>query len=216
MVAVLVNDKKRTMCANLNAVKNYSTDHFKENIAQLEAAKFVYCSGFFISTNFDVLMATAQHAADNNKPLIFNAGHASMYQYYPDQMKQICPFIDIIIANEEEATDFAKWRGVEDFTMQNICNAMINHEKANASRGRIAIMTRTEKPVILATKAGETVILQEFPVEPVTEEKIVDNYGVGDAFTGGFISQLIQEKDLATCVKFGIYLAREVVQSTAF
>ncbi len=59
---------------------------------------------------------------------------------------------------------------------------------------------------------SEEVELTEFPVPKVPEEQIVDTNGAGDAFVGGFLSQLYQDKDIATCVKVGINLSVDVVK----
>lgn len=45
-------------------------------------------------------------------------------------------------------------------------------------------------------------------------EKIVDTNGAGDAFIGGFLSQLVQGKELDKCVAAGNYASREVIQQS--
>lgn len=65
-------------------------------------------------------------------------------------------------------------------------------------------------PVIIAKTADNKI--QEFPVLQLTEDQIVDTNGAGDAFTGGFLSQFIQNKPLETCMKCAIYCASECIQ----
>lgn len=52
----------------------------------------------------------------------------------------------------------------------------------------------------------------EIPVDEIPVDEIVDTNGAGDAFVGGFLSQFIQEKSLETCVRAGIFAAREVIK----
>lgn len=52
----------------------------------------------------------------------------------------------------------------------------------------------------------------EIPVEKLPADKIVDTNGAGDAFVGGFLAQLVQEKSLETCVRCGIWAARQIIQ----
>ena len=52
----------------------------------------------------------------------------------------------------------------------------------------------------------------EYPVQKLAASKIIDTNGAGDAFVGGFISQLIQGQDMNVCVAAGIYGATEIIQ----
>ena len=54
--------------------------------------------------------------------------------------------------------------------------------------------------------------VEEHAVEPLPKEKLVDTNGAGDAFVGGFLSGLVQEKGIKACVDAGHYAAREVIQ----
>jgi len=85
--------------------------------------------------------------------------------------------------------------------------------KANMKRPRNVIITYGAKPTIIATNdhSGE-VTVQEVPITPIPAENVIDTNGAGDAFVGGFLSQLYQDKDIVTCVKAGNYLGGQVVQ----
>ena len=72
------------------------------------------------------------------------------------------------------------------------------------------IVTMGHNPVLVAKTADSRVL--EFPVRQLTDDQIVDTNGAGDAFTGGFLSQFIQEKPLETCMKCAIYCAAECIQ----
>ncbi|KAF4380164.1 hypothetical protein F8388_023340 [Cannabis sativa] len=51
-----------------------------------------------------------------------------------------------------------------------------------------------------------------FPVILLPKEKLVDTNGAGDAFVGGFLSQLVKEKPIEDCVKAGCYAANVIIQ----
>ena len=53
-----------------------------------------------------------------------------------------------------------------------------------------------------------------YDVEILPTEKLVDTNGAGDAFVGGFLSQLVQGKDMRTCVLAGHYSARVIIQAS--
>lgn len=93
--------------------------------------------------------------------------------------------------------------------MREIAKLMANEPKT--SKGpRTAVVTMGSNPVFVA-KTGDPKVL-EFPVSQLTDEQIVDTNGAGDAFTGGFLSQFIQDKPLETCMKCAIYCATECIQ----
>ncbi len=52
----------------------------------------------------------------------------------------------------------------------------------------------------------------QFPVIALPKEKLVDTNGAGDAFVGGFLSQLVAGKDLAECCRAGNIAAHLVIQ----
>jgi len=62
----------------------------------------------------------------------------------------------------------------------------------------------------LVSEGGEAA--QEFNVGSIEHADIVDTNGAGDAFVGGFMSQLYQGAELSQCISAGIYLSREVVK----
>jgi len=103
---------------------------------------------------------------------------------------------------------------MENATLTDVAKVLAKWKKSNTKRPRVAIVTNGAKPVIVAinTPGSEEVSVTEYPIEPLANEQIVDTNGAGDAFVGGFMAQLYQGKDIATCVKAGVYLSREVVQ----
>ena len=50
------------------------------------------------------------------------------------------------------------------------------------------------------------------PVQPLDPALLVDTNGAGDAFVGGFLSQLAVGKHDDECARAGNYAAREIIQ----
>jgi len=130
--------------------------------------------------------------------------------FYDKMLDQLLGYF----SNEDEADKWAEINALEDKSRQGVAKSLVTFKKANAKRGRVAIVTQGADPVIVARQVGDEVVLEEYPIEPIAAEQLVDTNGAGDSFVGGFLSQLAQGKDLATCVKAGIYLSREVVQQS--
>ena len=54
--------------------------------------------------------------------------------------------------------------------------------------------------------------IQSYPVIEVPKEKLVDTNGAGDAFVGGFLSQLVAGKPVPECVRAGNFAANVCIQ----
>ena len=82
--------------------------------------------------------------------------------------------------------------------------------KAFASRPRVVVFTQGADSTCVACNGT----VEVFPVEPLPREKLIDTNGAGDAFVGGFLSQLVQGAAHAQCVAAGHYAAREIIQQS--
>lgn len=80
--------------------------------------------------------------------------------------------------------------------------------KLNKSRARCVVITQGCDPVILVENNKVT----QIPVTILSRDQIVDTNGAGDAFAGGFLSQLVLGKPYSTCVKCGVYAATHIIQ----
>ena len=56
--------------------------------------------------------------------------------------------------------------------------------------------------------------VREYPIIPLAPQKLVDTNGAGDAFVGGFLSQLVPGKDMSECVRAGNYAAHTIIQQS--
>ena len=79
--AVLVVDKERSLCANLAAACKYSPEHLANNMAALDSAKFIYSTGFFITSSVESLFRVAKYATDNDVPFGFNLSAVFLLEF---------------------------------------------------------------------------------------------------------------------------------------
>eukprot|EP00887_Chlorella_sp_A99_P006755 scaffold3.g6755.t1 len=107
-------------------------------------------------------------------------------------------------AADKIARTFAKTEGWETEDVEEIALRISRFPKASGVRPR----TVGADPTIVAL-GGK---LQTFPVTRVPKERLVDTNGAGDAFVGGFLSQLVAGKDVAEAVRAGSYAATVIVQ----
>jgi len=55
-------------------------------------------------------------------------------------------------------------------------------------------------------------VISRHEVVPLSEEQIVDSYGAGDAFVGGFLAAMARKHSIAACCQAGSYAAATVMQ----
>ncbi|CAL5229682.1 g13050 [Coccomyxa viridis] len=210
--ATCIMGGERSLVANLAAANNYKVDHVKqsENWALVEAAQVIYSAGFFITVSPESIMLVAKHCADNNKPYCMNLSAPFISQVPPFKktLMEAMPYIDFLFGNETEARAFAESEGWTTTDVAEIALKAAAFPKQNGSRPRTVVFTQGKDPTVVASLGK----IQLYPVIPVAKEKLVDTNGAGDAFVGGFLSQLVAGKDLAEGVRAGNFAANIVIQ----
>lgn len=203
---------ERSLVANLAAANNYKVDHVKqaENWAVVEKAQVIYSAGFFITVSPESIELVAKHAAANNKIYCMNLSAPFIVQVPPFKkvLTDTLPYVDILFGNETEAAAFAESEGWETKDVAEIAKKISLLPKENSSRPRTAVITQGPEPTIIAVN-GE---VKSYPVIKLAKEQLVDTNGAGDAFVGGYLSQLILGKDTAESVRAGNYAANVIIQ----
>lgn len=208
--AVCVVGGERSLVANLSAANCYKSEHLKkpENWALVEKAKYFYIAGFFLTVSPDSIQLVAEHAAANNKVFMMNLAAPFICEFFKDALEKVLPYMDYIFGNETEARTFSKVQGWETDDVEEIALKLSQWPKASEIRKRTAVITQGADPVVVAQDGK----LKKFPVIVLPKDKLVDTNGAGDAFVGGFLSQLVQEKPIEECVRAGCYTSHVIIQ----
>ncbi|KAJ6357954.1 hypothetical protein OIU78_005730 [Salix suchowensis] len=204
------NGTPRSLIANLSAANCYKSEHLKrpENWKLVEKAKYFYIAGFFLTVSPESIMLVAEHAAANNKVFMMNLSAPFICEFFKDVQENALPYMDYVFGNETEARTFARVRGWETENVEEIALKISQSHKASGAHKRITVITQGADPVVVAEDGK----VKLFPVILLPKEKLVDTNGAGDAFVGGFLSQLVQEKPIEVCVKAGCYAANVIIQ----
>ncbi|KAG6765209.1 hypothetical protein POTOM_029233 [Populus tomentosa] len=199
-----------SLIANLSAANCYKSEHLKrpENWALVEKAKYFYIAGFFLTVSPESIMLVAEHAAANNKIFMMNLSAPFICEFFKDVQENVLPYMDYVFGNETEARTFAKVHGWETENVEEIALKISQWPKASGAHKRITVITQGADPVVVAEDGK----VKLFPVILLPKEKLVDTNGAGDAFVGGFLSQLVQEKPIEDCVRAGCYAANVIIQ----
>ena len=211
---MIVVQKERALCANLAAACKYDIAHLRNNMDVVRQSSLIYSTAFFITSCAEALHEVGQFASDNNIPMAFNLSAVFLLQFELANVTKALTHADYVFGNEDEAAAFATSQGKEGASLQEVAKMLATWEKSNSKRPRVAVVTHGSKPVIVATQVpgSEEVDVQEYPVAALSADQIVDTNGAGDSFVGGFLSQILQGKDVPTAIRAGIYLSSEIVQ----
>merc|ERR1712008_15347 len=209
--AVLVKDGERSLIANLAAANNFKKSHLETEVAKsiYESADVYYIAGFFLTVSVESLTLVADHAVEKNKIFCLNLSAPFIIDFFGDQVATALPYADFLFCNESEAEAYGKKQGWGD-DLKEVALKLAASEKKNKSRERVVIFTQGSKSTIVAT-GGEA---KEYAVNPLPADQLVDTNGAGDAFVGGFLSQLVQGKSVEEAVEAGHFAGRFIIQQS--
>lgn len=207
--AALVLGGERSLVANLAAANNFQATHLETEKAKeiIEASEIYYSAGFFLTVSVDSLIQVADDFAKKNKIFGLNLSAPFIVEFFGEQLAQALQYADFLFANESEAAAYAKKNELSE-DLKELALAVAASPKKNSSRPRTVIFTQGSKSTIVACNG----VVQEFAVEPLAKEQLVDTNGAGDAFVGGYLSQLVQGKSIDDCVKAGHFAAKFIIQ----
>ena len=219
--AVLVNDKDRSLVANLAAANHFDPKHIeKPHVREaLEKAEVIYSAGFFLTspTGPATSKAVAEFAAKNNKVYCVNLAAPFIPQFFTEPLMDVVAYADYVFGNESEARSLSDKMGWsqpdkdESFDIKQVAlKVAALPKKSSPARPRIVVFTQGKDPTIVASEGKVT----EFPVKLLPKDKIVDTNGAGDSFVGGFLAHLLMGDAIADCVEAGHAAARVVIQHT--
>merc|ERR1712032_1606757 len=209
--ATCIVGKGRSLCTKLGAANNYKVAHLEkpDNMKILQQAKVVYSAGFFITVSPESIEKASKHCNAEGKIYCMNLSAPFIMEVPPFKatLMKTMPNIDFLFGNETEALTFAKTEGWVETNIAEIAKKLSQLPK-DGDRPRTVVITQGKDPTIVAIKGEVT----EYPIIAVPQHKLVDTNGAGDAYVGGFLSGLVQDKDMNYCTRAGAYAASVIVQ----
>ncbi|KAI0232296.1 Adenosine kinase 1, partial [Lamellibrachia satsuma] len=206
----IITGEDRSLVANLGAAQHLSCNWLvqPDNWALVKKAQFYYIAGFLYQTCPDAVHRIAKHSSENNKTLVMNLSAPALCTYFSDPKINIMSYIDVLFGNGVEAEVFCKQLGIPTGDHTSMALAVTELPKKNQDRSRIVVFTRGPRSTIVARDGKAT----EYPIKPIDKSTIKDTNGCGDAFVGGFLSQLVLGRPLEECVRCGNYAAHTILQ----
>jgi len=207
--AVLIHGGERSLVANLAAANSFSQNHLETSEAQeaITQAKIIYVTGFFLTVSVPSILSLGQRAVEENKLFALNLSAPFLIQFFADQLAAVMPYADLVFANESEGQAYGIARGWGE-DLSTIALKLCALPKASGTRGRTVVFTQGSEATLIAKDGKVTV----YPVEALPRALLVDTNGAGDAFVGGYLSQLLLGKEEKDCVRAAHYAARTIIQ----
>lgn len=209
--AALIKDGERSLVTNLDAANNFKPSHLETEDAKkiIDLAKIYYCAGFFLTVSVPSLVTVAENAVKENKIFCLNLSAPFIIDFFSEQMDTALPYADFLFGNESEAVAFGKKLNLGE-DIKEIALAAAALPKKNEARPRTVVFTQGSSSTVVAVDGKVT----EYEVVPLAKDLLVDTNGAGDAFVGGFLSQLVNDKDISACVKAGQWAAKYIIQTS--
>ncbi|KAK6894754.1 Adenosine kinase [Candida tropicalis] len=214
--AALIYDHHRSLVTDLAAANHFKPEHLKkpENWEIVEQASHYYIGGFHLTVSPDAIKLLGKHASETNKPLALNFSAPFIAQFFKQQLDEVLPFVDYVIANESEAAAYAESHDLKTDDVVEIAKIVAKLPKENKQRSRTVIFTQGLEPTVTVTYDSDkdSFEVNQYPVKELAKEKVVDTNGAGDAFAAGFIASLVEGKSLPDSVDVGQWAAALSIQ----
>lgn len=208
--AALIKDNERCLVANLAAANNFKVSHLETEKAKelVESAKIYYSAGFFLTVSPESMMKVAQEYSAAGKTFCLNLSAPFIVDFFGEPLAQALEYADFLFGNESEAAAYGKKNGLGEDIQEIALKVAAMPKKGD--KPRTVVFTQGSESTVVACDGKATV----YPVDKLDASALVDTNGAGDAFVGGFLSQMMQGKDIADCVKAGHWAAKYIIQTS--
>lgn len=219
--AVCLSDqgKNRSLCAFLGASQKFTEQHLKDNWKELvEETDLIYITGFLIAVSPATFHLLGEHIArqsDQKKKYCLNLSAAYVSQVFGTEIDKVLKYVDILFANDEEAKAFAEFKKYGTNDVESIAKKIAMEPKLRSNLERLVVITQGDKDIIVAQRSkpdDKEPAVRRFTVKPIPDAEIVDTNGAGDAFAGGFLSQVAIGEPLDACIDMGIFAAHQIIK----
>ncbi|XP_017855570.1 PREDICTED: adenosine kinase [Drosophila arizonae] len=208
--AVILSGTDRSVVANLGAAALFTTEwlDIEENVCLLDNAKYFYATGFFIAVCPESVLRIAKLSSQTNRYFVLNFSAVFVLQSHKNHLDEILPYCDMIIGNKQEALAYSNTHDWNTTDIFEVGRRLQSLPKDNC-RPRIVLITDAVCPV-LCFQDNDKVL--QYPVPPIDKKTVVDTNGCGDAFVGGYLSQLVQHMPVDYCIRAGIFASQQVLR----
>jgi sugar/nucleoside kinase (ribokinase family) len=189
-------DGERTMNTYLGAAQELMPDDI--DAAQVAASAILYLEGYLWDPKSakEAFVKASTIAHDAGRQVALTLSDSFCVDRYRGEFLDLMRggTVDLVFANEAELRSLYQ---TADF------DTALTQLRSDA---KLAVVTRSEKGCVVASKDGVTAV-PAFPID-----KIVDTTGAGDLFAAGFLFGLVRGAGFEAAGRLGALAAAEVIQ----
>lgn len=218
---VACNNRDRAHITDLGASTSISQDFVERKWSEFKDVSLIYTELFIIQDKKEVALQLAELGSQDDKKYGFNLPATFFLEKFTSDIKDLVSYADIIFSNEVEAKFFCEVTD-QDLSVSSIeayAKCIAKMQKKNENKNRVVVVTSGPNDAwVCEYNFKERKFEDSFgvPVKDISEEKIIDTNGAGDAFAGGFLSRYMKGKSLKSCMKAGHWASSIIIQERGF
>jgi sugar/nucleoside kinase (ribokinase family) len=192
-LVLITPDAERTMQTNLGISSRISEQSIDEEIIQ--AAAWLYIEGYVIGNpeyGIGAVRRAIEYAEQHGCKIAVTFSDLFIVEGFRETLKEIVRRVDLVFANQAEATAYAGVASIEDAV------------SVLAEEGCDSVVTAGAEGAYI-NYCGERFFSPAFQCEPV------DLTGAGDMFAGTFLYGVTHQVDVRLAAKAAGYLAMKVI-----
>ena len=204
--------KKRCLVSQINASKYLKEDFIEENENKIYENDILLIEGYFIKENYEICKNLCFNFKKEKKYIILTLSSVSLVKSHKNKFLEIANESDMIVSNLKEIREFACIETIKE-------KPEIIFEEAHKKirkNDRLLVVTDGSNGVYVSKYDYKNdkidFIIQSFPPK-IKKKDIVDSYGVGSAFLGGFLSRYMKGDSLEYCCKIGNDISNIILQN---
>ncbi len=190
VLSLITPDSQRTMLTYLGASAEMTPAEIPDNV--FEGAAVALIEGYLVY-NRDLFLHALQQARAAGAKIVLDLASFTVVEENRDLLTAVVEeYVDILIANEDEATIFT---GCRDET------------------AALAVLAELAELAVLKLGARGSMVAaggRVYPIEPMQADDVVDTTGAGDLWAAGFLYGLVQGMPLEQCGKLASACGYEV------
>eukprot|EP01056_Protomagalhaensia_sp_Gyna25_P002290 Protomagalhaensia_sp_Gyna_25__2289@NODE_2252_length_1191_cov_663_207465_g1867_i0_p1_GENE_NODE_2252_length_1191_cov_663_207465_g1867_i0NODE_2252_length_1191_cov_663_207465_g1867_i0_p1_ORF_typecomplete_len383_score69_46PfkB/PF00294_24/2_9e46KR/PF08659_10/0_22_NODE_2252_length_1191_cov_663_207465_g1867_i0421160 len=224
--AAVINSKTRdrSMCTNLGAANKFQFSFLQDHWHRVEQAQILFSAGFFVTASPASFRSLMAHANEHEHKLFgTNLCAPFIIECYKDDVLEWLQAANFVVSNEVEWQTVARVFQNElelpssDAPLDEVLRAACTNLewKGATQKPRVFICTQGADPTLVAHRPRQSVTrarVDQYPVEPVQKELIVDTIGCGDSFISGLIVGFLKHYPLEKCIELANICGRDTLQ----
>ena len=190
VLSLITPDSQRTMMTYLGASAEMTPAEIPGNA--FEGAAVVLVEGYLVY-NRDLFLHALQRAREAGAKIVLDLASFTVVEENMDLLADVLKeYVDIVIANEDEAATFTGCR--------NEAEALA----ALATLAELAVLKKGARGSMVATEGCV------YAIEPIQAADVIDTTGAGDLWAAGFLYGLMEGMPIEQCGKLASACGYEV------